>query len=109
MYGFLVDLSLAEFLVRLFLPTAPALLEAVELAIAHHTHARNRQRVEDAAIAAWHSYQHAEQVTVQKVRQVQDSAFQLRREQPRVPKFFYELRRAASSRATVSAAAAVRR
>lgn len=108
-YGFIGDLSLQEFLVRLFLPSAPALLEAVELAVAHHAHARDRQKVEDAATAVWRAHQRAEKITLKMVRHVQDSAFQLRRDQPRVPKFFYHLRRAASSRATVSAAEAVRR
>lgn len=108
-YGFAADLSLQAFLVRLFLPSAPALLDAVELALAHHTHALDRRKVEDAATAAWRTFQRGDQVTTELVRQVQDSAFQLRRDQPRVPKSFYSLRRTASSRATISAAAAVRR
>jgi len=108
-YGFATDLSLPEFLVRLFLPSAPALLDAVELALAHHTHARDRRKVEDAATAAWRTHQHGAQVTGSMVRHVQDSAMQLRRDQPRVPNLFYILRRKASSRATISAASVVRR
>jgi hypothetical protein len=108
-YGVGADLSLPDFLVRLFLPSAPALLDAVELATSHLTHARERRKVEDAANAAWQAHRRGEATTVEIVRRVQDSAFQLRRDQPRVPNVVYRIRRSASSRATVAAATAARR
>lgn len=107
-YGVAADLTLPDFLVRLFLPSAPALLDGVELAASHITHARERRKVEDAATTAWQAHLRGEWITVEMVRRVQDSAFQLRRDQPRVPNFVYQIRRSSSTQATIAAAAAVR-
>lgn len=107
-YGYLADLSLADFLVRLFLPSAPALLDAVELATSHQNHARERRKVEDVATSAWRAHKDGAPITTDTVRRVQDAIYQLRRDQPRVPNIVYQLRRSSSTQATVAAAAAIR-
>lgn len=107
-YGIAADLTLSDFLVRLFLPSAPALLDAVELSTSHITHARDRRKVEDVATAAWRAHHDGVPITVETTRRVQDSIFQLRRDQPRVPNIVYRIRRSSSTQVTVAAAAAIR-
>lgn len=107
-YGYIDDLKLADFLVRLFLPSAPALLDAVELAASHINHGRERRKVEDVTTSAWRAHMADTPVTIETVRRIQDATYQLRRDQPRVPKIVYWLRRSSSTQATVAAAAAVR-
>jgi hypothetical protein len=73
------ELSLADYLVKLFLPTAPALLDTIELQSAHRKHAAERElhllRL-DALLRDGRTSQ--ETITADECRQIQDSAYLLR-------------------------------
>ncbi len=93
-FGVVKDMNLAEYLVLLFLPTAPAALDLVELAQRHTALATARQRLEDDIDEAWTAHEsNPADVPVETVRRLQDAAFVLRRDGERVPQYFYKLRR----------------
>ncbi|GAA4469113.1 S-4TM family putative pore-forming effector [Phytohabitans houttuyneae] len=103
------DMSLADYLVKIFLPSAPAFLDSVELARLHWQHATARQQVEHKINDLWQAYiTQPETVTVAECREIQDSAYLLRRDGPRVPQLFYKLRRAASEANTKAGTEALR-
>ncbi|MBN1171299.1 MAG: hypothetical protein JXA67_03915 [Micromonosporaceae bacterium] len=103
------ELSLADYLIKIFLPSAPAFLESADLAALHLRHAGNRRQAEHKIDDLWQAYVTApESLTVFACREVQDSAYLLRRDGPRVPQFFYKLRRSASELATRAGASALR-
>lgn len=102
------DLSLADYLIRIFLPCAPAFLDSVDLSRLHWRHASARQQVEHRIDDLWHaSATDPRAVTIMDCREIQDSAYLLRRDGPRVPSLFYMLRRATSDASTRAGAAAL--
>lgn len=102
------DLSLADYLIKIFLPSAPAFLDTIELARQHRQHASNRQQVEHQIDDLWQTFTaQPETLTVSKCREVQDAAFLLRRDGPRVPNLFYKIRRAKSEANTRAGTAAL--
>jgi hypothetical protein len=103
------DMTLAHYLVRLFLPSAPAYLDAVELARAHNQHGEARQRLENDITDLWERRSDNPSVpTVEDCQRIQDGAFVLRRSGPRAPNWFYKIRRAQSTAATTAGARALR-
>lgn len=95
------DLSLADYLIKIFLPGTPAFLDSVELAREHRQHATSRQQVEDKIDDLWAAHHtRPETLTVPATREIQDSAYLLRHNDPRVPQLFYKLRRKASEENT---------
>jgi hypothetical protein len=103
------DMTLADYLVRVFLPSAPAYLDAVELARAHKRHAEARQRLEEDIADLWDRRGiDPSMPTVEDCRRVQDGAFALRRTGPRVPNWFYKVRLTRMARATSAGARALR-
>jgi hypothetical protein len=97
-YGAAVGMSLSHFLVALFLPSAPALVDAVELSSAHWRYSGERLAVETDAQNAMRAFRFTQQLPSPAVaRALQDAAYRLRRDQPRVPRWFYELRRHGST------------
>jgi hypothetical protein len=103
------DLSLADYLIKIFLPSAPAFLDTVELARLHWQHANARQQAEHKIDDLWQAYTaQPEQLAVSDCREIQDAAYLLRRDGPRVPHLFYKLRRATSEANTKAGTAALR-
>jgi hypothetical protein len=103
------DLSLADYLVKIFLPSAPAFLDSVELARLHWQHAASRQQTEHKIDDLWQAYcAQPATLTVIDCREIQDSAYLLRRDGPRVPQRFYMLRRTSSEANTKAGAEALR-
>jgi hypothetical protein len=103
------DLSLADYLIKLFLPTSPALLDAAELSRDHQRHARARERaLQDIDDLYELHRQDLSSVPVSACRGVQDASFLLRRSGPRVPNLFYRLRRSGSEADTAAGVAALR-
>lgn len=103
------DLNLADYLIKIFLPSAPAFLDTVELARQHRHIATNRQQVEDKINDLWDVHQaHLDTLEIAACREIQDSAYLLRRDGPRVPGFFYKLRRKSSDATTQAGAQALR-
>ncbi|WP_221327004.1 S-4TM family putative pore-forming effector [Actinoplanes sp. L3-i22] len=91
------DISLADYLIKIFLPSAPAFLDTIELARQHWQHSNARQQAEHKIDDLWQAYiARPDALAISDCRQVQDAAFLLRRDGPRVPNLFYKIRRAKS-------------
>ena len=106
--GVIRDMTLADWLVKLFLPSAPAYLDAAELALAHWRHAKARAEFEEDISDLWSGRRaHPEVPTGADCRRVQDRAYSLRRHGPRVPTWFYKLRKPTMARSTVAGAKAL--
>ena len=102
------DLSLADYLIKIFLPSAPAFLDSLDLARLHWHHATARQQVENKIHDLWQAYvSQPAGLTITDCREIQDSAYLLRRDGPRVPNIFYKLRRATSEASTKAGTAAL--
>ena len=87
------DLSLAAYLIKIFLPSSPALLDCAELARSHWRHATKREQAEHEIRDLWDAH-HADPSTIDPgaCRKIQDTAYLLRRDGPRVPEYFYKVR-----------------
>lgn len=102
------DLSLADYLIKIFLPSAPAFLDTIELARLHQQHANARQQAEHKIDDLWRAYTtRPETLAISDCREIQDAAYLLRRDGPRVPHLFYKFRRAASEASTKAGTAAL--
>ena len=107
--GLIVDFSLASYLVKVFLPSAPALLDSVEQSRLHLRHATSRQQVEDKIHDIWQHYRDSpESLSEEHCREIQDAAYLLRRDGPRIPCRFYRARKALSQAKTAAGAVALR-
>jgi hypothetical protein len=103
-----LDQTLTEYLIKIFLPTSPALLDTSELAVAHWRHADAREHAERDVQALWRRHRrNLRDVPIEDCRRIQDAAFVLRRSAPRVPALFYRVRRHESNEVTVAGAAAL--
>jgi hypothetical protein len=91
--GALLDLDVSEFLVRLFLPSLPALLLAGDIYEEHRGQARAKgsleRRIDDVWAASLADETTPDQATI---RQIQDRVFELRLG-PRPPTALYRRRR----------------
>lgn len=106
--GIVREMTVADWLVKLFLPSAPAYLDAVELALAHWRHAKARAEFEEDISELWSSRRmNPEAPTAADCRRIQDRAYSLRRHGPRVPTWFYKLRKRRMARSTVAGARAL--
>jgi hypothetical protein len=113
-FGTLSDMTLVAFLVALFLPSAPALLDATELGIAHVSQAGEQTHHEKAIEAAF--LKAARKVeepnglvkNSRAARRIQDQSYRLRRSHERVPTWFHKLSTNRSSTVSIGAAAALR-
>lgn len=99
------DLSLAAYLIKIFLPSSPALLDCTELARSHWRHATRRENAEQDIQDIWDAHRN-DPASIDPVacRNIQDTAYLLRRHGPRVPRLFYKLRKRTTS-AVISAGA----
>ncbi len=99
------DLSLAAYLIKIFLPSSPALLDCTELARSHWRHATRRESAEQDIQDIWDAwYDEPAGIDPVACRNIQDTSYLLRRHGPRVPGFFYKLQKRATS-AAISAGA----
>ncbi len=100
-FALLNSLELGQYLIRLFLPCAPAFLDAVELAGEHRSSATGRGALEREINQQWDEYcDDGSTLTGAKCRENQDASYLSRSSCPRVPQWFYWLRRATSDAAT---------
>lgn len=91
--GITSGLSLSDYLVRLGLPSLPALLIAGELFSGHRTQARSKQKVELAADGAWSdALASCAPVDPERCRELQDTIFETRASGNPIPKWYYRLR-----------------
>jgi hypothetical protein len=96
------ELTLTDYLIKIFLPSSPAFLDSVELAREHWRHAVARERVENDIHDLWDRYgDDPAELPRAECRKIQDAAYLLRRDGPRVPNFFYRIRRVRSQASTV--------
>ncbi len=103
------DLTLADYLIKIFLPSAPAFLDSLDLARMQWQHAVARRHVEHKIHDLWNGFRtEPESLTVADCREIQDSAYLLRRDGPRVPDIIYRLRRRSSESATKAGTAILR-
>lgn len=79
--GFTID----DFLVKLFVPLAPALLDLTELPRQHRDAAQTREQLEQSIDDLWQQHTAGRPVTAADCREIQDSIFELRASSPPVP------------------------
>jgi hypothetical protein len=101
------NMTLAEYLIKLFLPSAPAYLDSIELARSHAQHSDSRMQLEDDLGELWNE-RDTRPLTLEDCRSIQDAAFALRRTGPRVPNWYYKIRRSRMTNATTAGAQALR-
>lgn len=94
--GTVLQVQLGEYLIKLGLPITPALLDAVELGRIHLRFAGRREALVRDLTDVWKAYKHVRaDLPVSECRRLQDEAYRLRRDAPRVPRWYYKLRRSA--------------
>ena len=92
--GVAAHVSLAGYLIMLFLPSQPAFLDAMELIRSHRAAGDQKARVETMTDALWEKgAADPTLVTVADCRAVQDHSYRLRRHSPQVAEWYYRLRR----------------
>lgn len=102
------DLTLAAYLIKIFLPSSPALLDCTELARSHWRHATRRENAEQEIQDIWDAHcADPAGIDPAACRNVQDTAYLLRRHGPRVPGFFYKIRQPATDAAISAGAVAL--
>lgn len=104
--GGVAHLSLTDYLLRLFLPSVPALLDTIDLSRAHWSTSKQKGQIEIAADNLWTTGIHdPSAITEADCRQLQDQTYRLRFNGPRVASWLYHLRRASDERAMRQAVA----
>ncbi|MGW4031660.1 S-4TM family putative pore-forming effector [Streptomyces sp. NPDC004838] len=88
-------MTVYDFLVLLFLPAAPALLDLTDLILSHLKHSSAKGRVEDDIRDLLQHIVNAEDTDIapDECRRIQDAIYQLRCTGPRIPGWFYRLHR----------------
>ena len=88
--GLVLHQYLSNFLLSLFIPTLPVFSQAVETAIAHWEIAKDKEDTAFYIEGIWQErLRHAELVSRERCRQIQDKLFILRRDGPLVPDIWY--------------------
>lgn len=89
MFSF-AHVSLADYLVIVFLPSQPAFLDTVDLFRGHLRIAREKQAIEEQTTRLWNAGTTTPgSVTEQDCREVQDQAYRLRRSGMQIPQIVY--------------------
>jgi hypothetical protein len=92
--GVAAHVSLAGYLIMLFLPSQPAFLDSIELIRSHWTAGEEKARVEDLTDSLWgKGVADPTLVTIADCRAVQDHSYRLRRHSPQVAEWYYRVRR----------------
>jgi len=95
--GSVAGVSLNDYLLRLFLPAIPALLEAIDLSRLHLGASRQKGQIEAAADKLWAiGVNDPHSVLLSDCRRLQDQTYRLRLDAPRVASWLYKLRRASA-------------
>ncbi len=102
--GLVWGLSLGQFLVELWLPVVPALLDAGDLAALHRAGARQRAAAVGRADEAWRDFLRSGTVPPSLPRELEEAALEWRSRTPGVPLMFYEFRKMGLDRDAASAA-----
>ena len=103
------DLTLASYLIKIFLPSSPAFLDTLELSRAHWQQAATRENTEHRIHDLWAEHREdPADIPVAGCREIQDASFLLRRDSPRIPAPFYRLRKTASDSSTAAGTLALR-
>jgi hypothetical protein len=90
------QLSLAGYLIKLFLPSQPAYLDAVDLFRSHWRQSDHKRLIERQADIIWDracSESGADSVSLSDCRAIQNESYRLRRHGPQVAQWFFRLRR----------------
>ncbi|MFF3409369.1 S-4TM family putative pore-forming effector [Streptomyces sp. NPDC002742] len=87
------NMSVYDFLIMLFLPTAPALLDLGDLILSHLKHSGAKGRIEDNIRELLQRLTDGEDLDPDECRRVQDAIYQLRCTGPRIPGWFYRYHR----------------
>jgi SMODS-associating 4TM effector domain len=104
--GGFTHLSLTDYLVRLFLPSVPALLDTIDLSRTHWSTSRQKGDIEMEADTLWSTgVQQIDAVTDDDCRRLQDQVYRLRLHGPRVATWLYKMRRGNDDRAMREAVA----
>jgi hypothetical protein len=94
------EATLSNYLLRIFLPTLPALLETIDMARLNWATSRLKGEIESAADALWQAgVEDLTSVTDMDARTLQDQTYRLRLQAPRIAKWLYLMRRASDERA----------
>ena len=87
-------LLLVDYLIRLFLPSIPVLLDMIDLGRQHLHTSKLKGQIESSSDALWrHAAASGFRMSVSKCRDLQDATFRLRMTAPRVANWFYLLNR----------------
>ena len=88
------NVSLAEYLVIVFLPSQPAFLDTIDLFKGHLRTARDKEALESQATKLWErGSSPLGVVTAQDCREVQDQSYRLRRSGMHIPQIVYNILR----------------
>ncbi|GHJ35478.1 S-4TM family putative pore-forming effector [Streptomyces sp. TS71-3] len=96
------DMSVSEFMVRLFVPLMPALLDLVEMPRQHDTAARMREEVEITIEALWDKHTGGRTVTDADCRTVQDGLYATRKSAPPIPGWLHKRLHASTNSANAA-------
>jgi hypothetical protein len=108
--GLGAHLELDEYLIKLGLPITPALLDAVELGRTHLRFASRREQLVRDMTDVWKTHKTSlADLPPSECRRLQDEAYRLRRDAPRVPALFYKFWRNARHETTGEGNAELRR
>lgn len=88
------SVTLTDWIVTFLLPAMPALLDAVDLGVAHRDIGAKKRQIEERVQTLWETELASPgTLTEDDCRSVQDEAFQLRSQGLQVPQWFYKLKR----------------
>lgn len=88
------DVTLAGYLIKLFLPSQPAFLDAIELVRSHRSASKQKARLEAMTDELWERGRATPgAVMLNDCRSVQDHSYRLRRHSPQVAEWHYRLNR----------------
>ena len=98
--GLIANVSLGGYLIRLFLPSQPAFLDALDLIREHRRLAAKKHDIEILTDALWSAgCDEPARIQVEHCRNIQDLSYQLRRDGPQIPQWFYRRHRERDQRA----------
>lgn len=105
LFGLFGSDNLSSYLLGIFLPTVPALLDTIDMSLSHQAASRRKAQIEHAADGHWAAgIRSLSGVTLGDCRQLQDQSCRLRADCPRVPSWLYHLRHDGDERAMREAA-----
>lgn len=90
-FAALLNITVTDYIVGIFLPALSALLQGRDTAVANLTIAKEKEQKEHEILEVWESsVTNPESITIDTCRKVQDVLYQLRSSGPLVPEWFYK-------------------